>query len=195
MILNKTALVTGAGSKIAEAIIENLELSHQVIKHKLHQKQGYLNCDLSDENQVSALFDDINKFDTLVCCAGGIKGLNEKRPKPDDCINISGDEAYKLFDRNFFSTFFTCKYAIPKMRLQSNIVFIGSAVVSKPREQAEVGMYACAKAAVHEYALHLAKELEGKIRVNCIATDGHDIGLIVKNVNTILNSKMTGQII
>jgi NAD(P)-dependent dehydrogenase (short-subunit alcohol dehydrogenase family) len=194
IIKNKIAVVTGSGSKITKAIIKSLENTYHIKKHKLRPESGCYHGDLSNENHVKEFFDNFKKIDLLMCCAGGFR-INDKRPMPDDCLYISLEESHELFNRNFFTTFLCCKYAVPKMSPKSNIIIIGSAVVSKPRKNAEVGMYGCAKAAVHEYAIHLAKELEGKIRVNCIATDGHEIDKITYAVQDIINSNNNGEII
>lgn len=189
----KNALITGAGSDIAKSIVENFKNNFNFIQHKQNHLDGFLFGDLSDKNITEKVFDNIKNLDLLVCCAGGVKGII-KKPNPDDCIFIELEESHAIFNRNFFSTFLTCKYVIEKMNLNSNIIIIGSAVVSKPRKNAEVGMYACAKAAVHEYTIHLAKQLENKIKVNCLATDGHEINKIIDSINMILKSNITGEI-
>src|SRR4051812_37082475 len=126
IVRKKTALVTGAGSQIANAVIDELCKTHMVRKHRLHATDGFLHGDLSKEcNAIDAL-SGIQSLDTLVCCAGGIKTSNA-RPRPDDCLNISGENALALFDNNFFSTFFICKHAVPIMN-KGNIIIIGSAV-------------------------------------------------------------------
>jgi NAD(P)-dependent dehydrogenase (short-subunit alcohol dehydrogenase family) len=196
MIFEKTALVTGSGSRIAKSIIKKIEPSYLIFKHRLNSEENYLYGDLSNESYVISLFDSIKiNLDLIVCCVGGIRLHNKIRPNLDDCININFNEAKELFDKNFFTTFLTCKYGIKKLKENSDIIVIGSAVVSRPRLNAEVGMYACSKAAVHEYVLHLAKQLEAtNIRVNCIATDGHNLKKIQDCVEDILSKKTTGNI-
>ena len=189
----KNALITGAGSDIAKSIVENFKNNFNFIQHKQNHLDGFLFGDLSDKNITEKVFDNIKNLDLLVCCAGGVKGI-VKKPNPDDCIFIELEDYNEILNINFFSTFLTCKYVIEKMNLNSNIIIIGSAVVSKPRKNAEIGMYACAKAAVHEYTIHLAKQLENKIKVNCLATDGHEINKIIDSINMILKSNITGEI-
>lgn len=194
----KNALITGAGSEIAKSIIENFKNTFNFVKHKKNYVDSFLFGDLSNEEIVKSVFGNIKNLDLLVCCAGGDKGIL-KRPHPDDCASIGLSDAHEIFNRNFFSTFLTCKHVIEKMNLNSNIIIIGSAVVSKPRKDGELGMYACAKAAVHEYTKHLAKKMENKIKVNCLAVDGRDcfqqkIKKTIDSINIILKSNITGEI-
>ena len=181
MLFEKRALVTGAGSKIAKSIIEQLRSNYYIIKHKLNYEKNYFCGDLSNEEVAMSLFDSIKTpLDLIVCCVGGIKLSNNIRPQPDDCLNISYSDAKKLFEKNFFTTFLTCKFGIKKLRKDGNIIIIGSSVVSRPRDNGEVCMYDCAKSAVHEYAVHLSNQLAGtNIKINCIASDGNDL----KNLN------------
>jgi short-subunit dehydrogenase len=176
MIFEKTALVTGCGSKIAKYILQKINNNYSTIKHKLTPEEGYLSADLTNEVSAKLLFDSIKfNLDLIVCCVGGIKLSNKIRPKPDDCLNINYLDAKTIFDKNFFTTFLTCKYGLKKLKKNGNIIIIGSSVVSNPRKNGEVGMYACAKSAVHEYTLQLEKQLEKtNIGVKCIATDGMD---------------------
>lgn len=197
MFVGKIAIITGAGSQIAKRIADEISKNHRIIKHKLHPDDDFFNGDLSVEENVIRFFSEFEtgSLHTVICCAGGIK-INGVRPNPEDCLSISDINARGLFDCNFFSTLFVCKHAIPKMALVSNIIVIGSAVVSKPRMNGEVGIYACAKAAVHEYVLHLANQLKDTgIKINCIATDGHDLELVAKTVSEMLNSKSSGEIV
>lgn len=153
-----------------------------------------LHGDLSDEKTVKEIFEKLENLDLLICCAGGVKGLSAK-PKPNECIFISYEESIAIFKNNFFSTFLTCKYAYQKMNKNSNIIIIGSAIVSNPRKNGELGIYASAKSAVHEYSLHLANQIGKEIKVNCLATDGHEISKILNGIQTILEKKLNGQII
>jgi NAD(P)-dependent dehydrogenase (short-subunit alcohol dehydrogenase family) len=86
------------------------------------------------------------------------------------------------------------------MSPSSNIVIVGSAVVSKPRFGGDVAIYSCAKAAIHEYTIHLANQMNTlhanqKIKVNCIATDGKKLSEINKAIKSVIESEVNGQII
>lgn len=194
IIEKKKALITGANSKIAEKIIEHFKQRFVFIKHTKTKKNNFLHGNLSDEKTVKNLFDNIANLDLLICCAGGVKGISTK-PDPNDCLFINYDESIELFKNNFFSTFLTCKYAYKKMNKNSNIIIIGSAIVSNPRKNGELGIYASAKSAVHEYSLHLANQIGKDIKVNCLATDGHEILKILNAIQTILENNSNGQII
>jgi short-subunit dehydrogenase involved in D-alanine esterification of teichoic acids len=82
----------------------------------------------------------------------------------------------------------------------SSIIIVGSAVVSKPRFGGDVAIYSCAKAAIHEYTIHLANQMntlypDQKIKINCIATDGKSLSKINTAIKLMLESESSGQIV
>jgi len=197
-MLKKKAFITGAGSAISKSIIDYFGQSYSFQKHKLKEEAGFFHGNLADNSVYDDLISKLPKLDLLICCSGGVKGLNQK-PSPDNCTDITPEDARAIFDRNFFSVFLTCKNLISKMNAFSNIIIMGSAVVSKPRFGGDVAIYSCAKAAIHEYTIHLANQMDtvfsNKIKVNCVATDGKDISKINIAIESLIDSGSNGQII
>lgn len=198
-MLKKNAFITGAGSSISKSIFDYFSQAYRFQKHKLKEEVGFFHGNLADDSSYHDLVLKLPQLDLLICCSGGVKGLNQK-PLPDNCTDIATEEARAIFDRNFFSVFLTCKNLMPKMNPSSNIFIVGSAVVSKPRFGGDVAIYSCAKAAIHEYTIHLANQMNTlcpskNIKVNCIATDGKNLAKINVAIKSALESEATGQII
>jgi|688.fasta_scaffold115190_3 NAD(P)-dependent dehydrogenase (short-subunit alcohol dehydrogenase family) len=199
MLKKKNAFITGAGSSISKSIVDYFSQAYCFQKHKLTEESGFFHGNLADDSMYRELVLKLPKLDLMICCSGGVKGLNQK-PFPDNCTDIATEDARAIFDRNFFSVFLTCKNLIKKMNPLSNIIIVGSAVVSKPRFGGDVAIYSCAKAAIHEYTIHLANQMntlhpDQKIKVNCIATDGKSLPKINIGIKSVIESEVNGQII
>ncbi len=144
----KVVLITGASSGIG------LELSKMFIKkgyvvygasRNEFSMEGlnHLKCDVSSSDQCKYVINEIirreGKIDILINNAGiGTSGSIE---------NTSEEDAKKIFDVNFFGTFFMCKFALPSLRQTKGRIVNVSSVASKffiPFQ----GFYSATKASV-----------------------------------------------
>jgi len=169
----KVTVVTGGGSGIGLGIAERFAAAgaHVVVagrtKAKLDEAVAKLGaaargivCDVGDEEQVRALFRDLDTVDHLVTCAGGaVFGAIDELPL----------QAWKkLFDGRFFGQIACCQHAVPKM-VEGSSIILCSGVAGR------VGMvdYAGGSAlcgAVNAMGRSLAVELAPRnIRVNVIS--------------------------
>jgi 3-oxoacyl-[acyl-carrier protein] reductase len=180
----KSALVTGAGRGIGRAtaillgqsgaaVAVNYSKSEKAAKEVVQEIEKYgskaiaIHADVTDENQVNAMVEQISKtfdgLDILVNNVGGLIGKTtiEKMPTP------LWEEAIKL---NLTSTFLVTRAAIPKMRGRNGATIVNmSSVVSRMGVPNEVH-YCVVKAGVSALTRGLALELAGDgIRVNGIA--------------------------
>jgi 3-oxoacyl-[acyl-carrier protein] reductase len=207
LVEKKAAWVTGANSMIGKAICQRLDNKFQVLGHH-GTSQGNLTDDATVKEAVERAFLPHGSLDLMVCCAGGNTGLSEN----DNCIDISMEDFHTIFDKNLMTAIMCCRHVIPRMMRQKrgSIIFIGSAIVGNPREDGQIATYAMAKAALHEYTIHLARQLRvHNITVNCVApssteesSDMHnlarvavpyEIGDLVAAISD--NTYMSGQII
>ena len=200
--LDKAALVLGACSSVGVAVCDKLsQLGYNV--HKQGSKQRdldkYYRADLSVESGVNDLFEKIpNKIDVFVSCLGGNRGLDNTRNFDDNCSTISSKDINWIFRLNLFANMQCAQKVLSKNC--TKIVFIGSDVVGHPRPGGEVAIYALAKAALHEYTLHLSNELKDKnISVNCISPSGINASKLIyisTIIETICSNKYnTGNVI
>jgi NAD(P)-dependent dehydrogenase (short-subunit alcohol dehydrogenase family) len=186
--MSGVAIVTGGSSKIGTSIISRLEKAYKVFNPSSAE------CDLRREWKIQEYSKLVPVPDVLVCCAGGNKTVNNMRPKRDDCLGMDHSDLLEIFERNMFSVINTCRVFVPRMD-SGSVIFIGSNIVGHPRENGEIAMYSMAKAAVHEYTLHLARAFPN-LNVNCVAPDGDaEENETAKLVSFLAESKITGQII
>ncbi len=158
----KVAVVTGASSGIgletAKLFSKNGCRVYALSRRGGEDKDGIVNlvCDVTNEEQVKAVFSDIfekeGKIDLLVNNAGfGISGAIEF---------TDSAQAKKQFDVNFFGCFICSKEAAKYMRKNGGgkIINISSmaAVVSIPFQ----AFYSASKSAVNSLTLALANELK-----------------------------------
>lgn len=129
--------------------------------------------------------------DLLICCAGG-NSIEGRRPPGDNCTDMSMEDVSRMFFNNVFTAINVCSNS--KIRNGGLIVLVGSAIVGRPRKGGETGIYASAKAALHEYTLHLNQQL-ANVRVNCIAPDGLDKEAIARTILELWESPTNGQVI
>ncbi|MHB8627338.1 MAG: SDR family NAD(P)-dependent oxidoreductase [Aggregatilineales bacterium] len=177
----KTALVTGAGSGIGQAIavelgqcgafvIVNYRQNEAGAQETLaHVKQAggdgrIVQADVARAADVKAMFGGIERLDILVNNAGGLI----KREKIADMSEALFDEVMAI---NVKSTFLCCQAAMPLMigRGWGRIVNMSS-IAAHDGGGFGSAMYAASKAAVGTFSKGLAKELAPHgITVNCVA--------------------------
>jgi NAD(P)-dependent dehydrogenase (short-subunit alcohol dehydrogenase family) len=168
----KIAIITGGGSGIGEATARALsQAGAQSLIVDVDDKRAgdvaaslpgarAFHCDITDEKQVSRLFEGIDALDILVNCAGiGLVGNVEETELAD---------LQRLFRVNVEGTYLITKAAIPRLkRVRGSIVNIGSVagLVGVKRRFA----YCATKGAVIAMTRQLAVDYPTELRVNCIA--------------------------
>jgi 2-keto-3-deoxy-L-fuconate dehydrogenase len=168
----KVALVTGGASGIGEATVRTLaEAGARVLIVDIDKKRAdelltdlsgssAYQCDITDESQVTALFQQIKQLDILINNAGiGLVGSVEETALPD---------FQRLFRVNVDGTFLMTRAAIPLLlSSHGSVVNIGSVagVVGVKRRFA----YCATKGAVVAMTRQLAVDYPTQFRVNCIA--------------------------
>lgn len=168
----KVALVTGGASGIGEATVRTLaEAGARVLIVDIDKKRAEAlladlsgssahQCDITDESQVTALFQQIKELDILINNAGiGLVGSVEETALPD---------FQRLFRVNVDGMFLMTRAAIPLLvSSHGSVVNIGSVagVVGVKRRFA----YCATKGAVVAMTRQLAVDYPTQFRVNCIA--------------------------
>ena len=151
-IERRLVVITGASSGLGKGLKESFEKKgDKVIDISLNGSD--YKCDVSDQNAMKAVFDDIflnhGFIDILITSAGyGLSGAIELTDE---------QEAKKQFDVNFFGTANTVKYALPHMKKNSKIVIIASAAGIFPLPFK--AYYCASKSAVNSFAQSLKMEL------------------------------------
>ncbi|NLT95978.1 MAG: 3-oxoacyl-ACP reductase FabG [Clostridia bacterium] len=184
-LLNKKALITGAGTGIGRAIaLEFARLGADVVVNYNSSKDAALEvvkiikemgreaiavqADVTDEEQVKALVKKAAQFgqgkiDILVNNAGA---MVKRCPVEDMDLKLWN----YIMDLNMTSTFLVCKHVIPIMKAQKSgrIINMSSMAAHNGGGPGAVA-YATSKAAVQNFTKGLAKELAPHILVNCLA--------------------------
>ena len=168
----KTALVTGGASGIGASIVRRFadsgakllivdidESRAQRLAAEVPRSHAF-RCDITNEQEVSALFTQINELDILVNCAGiGMVGNIEE-------TQVS--EMQRLFRVNVDGLFLMTRAALPLLqKVRGRILNMGSVagLVGVKRRFA----YCATKGAVVAMTRQLAVDYPTQIRVNCIA--------------------------
>src|SRR4051812_39356335 len=132
----RVAVVTGAASGIGLATVRRfategarvvcVDLDGDGAARAAQEVSGEaVTADVSDEQQVRALFDGVAERHGRVDIAFNNAGIS---PPDDDSILVTGVEAWERVIRvNTTSVFFCCKYAIPHMRRQGRGSIVNTA--------------------------------------------------------------------
>lgn len=133
---DRVAVITGAGSGIGLATARRFAAEGAKVVcadvdaeagGKVAEEVGgeFVACDVSDEEQVRALFDGTAARHGRVDIAFNNAGIS---PPDDDSILVTGIDAWeKVLRVNTTSVFFCCKYAIPHMQRQGKGSIINTA--------------------------------------------------------------------
>jgi NAD(P)-dependent dehydrogenase (short-subunit alcohol dehydrogenase family) len=111
----RVAVVTGAASGIGAATVRRFESEGaHVVRVDLTEIEGdFVRCDVSDEDQVRALFDGVVQRHGRVDIAFNNAGIS---PPDDDSILETGMDAWqRVLQVNATSVFLCCKYVLPHM--------------------------------------------------------------------------------
>jgi NAD(P)-dependent dehydrogenase (short-subunit alcohol dehydrogenase family) len=112
---DRVAVVTGAASGIGAATVKRFtEEGAHVVCADLNETGGdFVKCDISDEEQVKALFDGVVQRHGRVDIAFNNAGIS---PPEDDSILDTGIEAWeRVMQVNATSVFLCCKAVLPHM--------------------------------------------------------------------------------
>jgi 3-oxoacyl-[acyl-carrier protein] reductase len=194
-LLDKVALITGAGKGIGKCIAQvlagagatviinynNSRQSAEDLANEINRSNGRavaIRADLSDANQVTSLFkqiqDEIGNVDILVNNAG------IARPQTSESIQL--DDWSEVLNINLTSAFLTIQAAVPSMKLNHYGRIINVSSVAAQTGGVIGPHYAASKAGMlgltHSYASLLA---EHGITVNAIAPALVDTDMIRDN--------------
>lgn len=174
-LLGKKIVITGASSGIgASTAIECSRMGATVIitgrnetrlKNTLEnlKSDGHtaISCDLTDDEAMKNLVEQLPKIDGIVLCAG----VNQTLPiQFFSRIKING-----LFDTNFFSPVELVRLILKKKLLNENASIVAmSSIGGNFTFSPGASAYGASKAALLSWMKTSAKELAPKYRVNCI---------------------------
>jgi len=137
-LTGRVAVVTGAGSGIGRATVRRFASEGaRVVAVDLDPATGqaaadevggtFVACDVADEAQVAALYNQVHELYGRVDIAFNNAGIS---PPEDDSILTTGIEAWDHVQRvNLTSVYLCCKYVIPFMQRQGKGSIINTASV------------------------------------------------------------------
>ena len=176
---DRVAVITGAGSGIGLATARRFAAEGaRVVAVDISDKSGkavaeevggeFVACDVSDEEQVKALFDGVASRYGRVDIAFNNAGIS---PPDDDSILTTELDAWRrVQDVNLTSVYLCCKYAIGQMRIRgggsvintaSFVAVLGSATSQISYTASKGGVLAMSR----ELGVQFARE---RIRVNAL---------------------------
>lgn len=130
--MNKVVVITGVSSgiglELAKKFIANNDIVYGLSRHDFKlEGLNHIICDVSSSEDckqaINTIISEQGRIDLLINNAGmGIAGSVE---------NTTEEDAKKIFDINFFGTFYMCKYALPYLRESKGRIVNVSSVASK----------------------------------------------------------------
>lgn len=178
---DQVAVVTGAASGLGKAIARKLaaegvklallDIQEQALKEVAAQMSTEARCyplDLTDEKQVEdrmrQIEADFGTIDILINSAG-ITGKTNTKSHNTDTADVR-----KVFDINFYGSYFTSKYALPAMLRQNYGRVLHIASIAGKEGNAGMMAYSTSKAAVIAMTKVQGKEYaQTGITVNALA--------------------------
>ena len=170
-------VVTGAASGLGRAIcvrfvqlgarINGLDLNEPALlemQSTFGQSVSSVTCDISDREQVAAVFKRLGAVDVLVNCAG-ITGRTNVKSQDTDPADVE-----RVFQVNFFGSYLTSKAVLPGMinRGYGRVLHIAS--IAGKEGNAGMLAYSASKAAVIGMAKVQGKEVAGTgVTVNALS--------------------------
>jgi 2-dehydro-3-deoxy-L-rhamnonate dehydrogenase (NAD+) len=178
---DQVAVVTGAASGLGLAIANKLaaegvklallDIQGQKLKEvaaQLPTEAWYQTLDITDEKQVEASMGQIQAhFGALhiLVNSAGITGKTNIKSHDTDTEDVR-----KVFDLNFYGSYFTSKYALPAMLRQNYGRVLHIASIAGKEGNAGMVAYSCSKAAVIAMTKVQGKEYaQTGITVNALA--------------------------
>lgn len=158
--MNRVVIITGVSSGIGLELAKKFINAKDIVyglSRKPFELEGlkHIQCDVSSlENcnlAVKQVVENEGRVDILINNAGmGISGSLE---------NTSEEDARKIFDVNFFGTFFMCKSALPYLRESKGRVINVSSVASKLAIPFQ-SFYSATKSAIDSISAGMRAELK-----------------------------------
>lgn len=202
METKKVAIVTGGARGIGAATVKEFAAHHfavvsldtlpegKQVAEEINSAGGectFMECDVSNEKQVAACLDAVEKRYGRVDVLANIAGI--VLVKPFD--TITWEEYSRTINVNLGGTFLLCKYVLPFMKKQKSGAIVNMASVSGHVGQIDHVMYGATKGAILAMTRALAWELaEFNIRVNSISPGSVDTPMLRGDIT--LESNRTG---
>ena len=170
-------VVTGAASGLGRAIcvrlvqlgarVNGLDLNEPALlemQTTFGQSFSSVTCDISDREQVAAVFKRLGAVDVLVNCAG-ITGRTNVKSQDTDPADVE-----RVFQVNFFGSYLTSKAVLPAMITRGYGRVLHIASIAGKEGNAGMLAYSASKAAVIGMAKVQGKEVAGTgVTVNALS--------------------------
>ncbi len=171
--MTKKVLITGGGTGIGKAIAKAFyEKGYEVYilgrrKEKLEEvcndtnnSINYFICDISNNNDIKQIINELNNIDTLINCAGIISSGEEKEKY--DYLELNN-----IIDTNLKGTISMCLQMVDKWKennIKGNIINIGSIVANNGSKYFPI--YSASKAGIIAFSKSIASRY-GELGIRC----------------------------